>query len=376
MDIKGKSGVIYTCYSSTQELDEVIVTGKSKRGSASSTESSSEETSFPSLWPAGEYVINWDGFDAKGIYDSTLFNGEDLEAVITARKDGKQKNATVDFSTNYSEVQWTDIRIDGNAKRIDVTLRVNLTDGGEEGLSCYEKDYDPDPKIRQMGTVCTWDKIPADVLSKIGKPIIKQRTQSFNDLQRLALKGVEEHWSRNHQRIIGNGISIISDKYEVFVKALNCTKNAMDDVDLKFSSNLYWGRSNNPGDGSTTKSVIANILEYVRYIPLNETIYYNTGYQDYNLTYETELLRKNADWRYIDESIFYYGNNQNTPIEEKEFSYTSAHELGHSILKAFAEKGDGSTDFSYKHKGSSNYSDKLPVTKEVQFIQILGEKLI
>jgi hypothetical protein len=47
----------------------------------------------------GEYYIHWDGFDSNEIYDSPRFNGKDLKAKITVIKGGKQKNATVDFST-------------------------------------------------------------------------------------------------------------------------------------------------------------------------------------------------------------------------------------------------------------------------------------
>jgi hypothetical protein len=38
------------------------------------------------------------------------------------------------FTIAYSQVQWTDVKINAKTKRIDVTLRVNLTDGGAKGL--------------------------------------------------------------------------------------------------------------------------------------------------------------------------------------------------------------------------------------------------
>ena len=310
----------------------------------------------------GEYYIHWDGFDNEGIYDSTRFNNKRLKAKITATKDGVHKHIVIDFATEYSQVEWTDVKIDKNIKRIDVTLRVNLTDGGAEGL---EKET--------LRDKYSWEMIPHAVLTKIGKPIIKERTRSFKELEQLALTGLEEHWSRNYQRSVGNNVSVNSEQYEVFVKGVNTINKSMDDVDLKYSTNLYWGRSNNSGDGSTVKSVIANILEYVPYVPLNETIYYNIGYQDYNMPVQTELLRNDADWRYIDETIFYYGNNRNAPMENKEFSFTSAHELGHSILKAISEEAGGSTDYSYKHKESSDYSDRLPVTEGGELYPVSGE---
>lgn len=78
----------------------------------------------------GSYIIFWDGFDNNGIYNSTNFNNKKLKAVITARKKGKEKTAELEFSTSYSQVDWVDVKIDRNDKKIDTTLRVNLQDGG------------------------------------------------------------------------------------------------------------------------------------------------------------------------------------------------------------------------------------------------------
>ncbi|MCC9074305.1 DUF4280 domain-containing protein [Flavobacterium sp. F-65] len=363
-------------------LKPVIIQNKSKKTNKVSNIpmiSAIKPIGSPDLEPndytvMGSYILSWDGFDNDEIYDSTRFNSKNLKAKITARKDGIVKSIVVDFSTKYSQIEWTDVKIDKKTKRIDVTLRVDLKDGGDEGFEKekYRSEFD-DPRIPMFRERYVWEKIPKSVLTKIGKPIIKQRTRSFKELEQLALKGLEEHWSRNHERTIGNNVSINSEQYEVFIKALNTINKSMDDIDLKYSTNLYWGRSNNSGDASTIKSVIANILEYIPYVPLNETIYYNAGYQDYNLKIQTELLRNDADWRYIDETFFYYGNNKNTPIEDKEFSFTSAHELGHSILKAIAEKSGGSTDHSYQHKGSSDYSDVLPISKGGKKYPKIGE---
>jgi hypothetical protein len=38
-----------------------------------------------------------------------------------------------------------------------------------------------------------WDKIPKTDLVRIGKPIIKTKIRSFQDLEKLALKGLEYH---------------------------------------------------------------------------------------------------------------------------------------------------------------------------------------
>ena len=39
----------------------------------------------------GSYVIFWDGFDNDNVYDSSKFNNKILKAVITASKNGKEK---------------------------------------------------------------------------------------------------------------------------------------------------------------------------------------------------------------------------------------------------------------------------------------------
>lgn len=94
------------------------------------------KTSASDYTKIGSYVIFWDGFDNNNVYDSSKFNNKKLKAVITASKNGKEKSKEVEFSTRYSEVEWVDVKIDKNKKKIDTTLRVNLKDGGEEGLEC------------------------------------------------------------------------------------------------------------------------------------------------------------------------------------------------------------------------------------------------
>ncbi|MBF4516839.1 hypothetical protein IRZ71_10805 [Flavobacterium sp. ANB] len=252
----------------------------------------------------GEYFIHWDGFDDNEIYDSTRFNGKKLKAKITATNGDKQKSLTVDFSTKYSEADWTDIKIDKNAKRIDVTLRVDMTDGSAEGLSCWPntRDYNP-PSTKTE--ICDWDKIPVSDINP-GQPIIKSRTQSFSDLEKLAIEGLNYHWGRNKNHLEGKNVKINSDLFEVFIDTINTKKNAMVSIDLIYNTNNSWGRSGNPG-------VLARI-------------YYNEGYVKYS-----------NGWGYI-----------NGPHAELEYKHTSGHEIGHSILKAY-----GGMTYSWQHKGSS-----------------------
>jgi hypothetical protein len=329
LDIKNQEGVIYTCYSATQELSEVVITSKSKKATANSGKEKPQETSSPSFWPAGEYIICWDGFDNNDIYDSTLFNSKKLEAKITATKEGKQKSATVDFTTEYNQVQWTDVKIDKKAKRIDITLRVELTDGGANGLKCStynvgdEMSYEtftpttnqPDPLKDIKTTICDWDKIPQSEIN-LSQPIIKTRTQNFADLEKLAIQGLNYHWGRNKNHFIAKDVKMKNESYEFYMNAKNEKENAMVTIDLIYNTNSSWGRSGNPG-------VLARI-------------YYNEGY-----------LKYSNGWGY-----------QEFGKAKLEYKHTSGHEIGHSILKTF-----GGTVYSWQHKGSSYLlpQDEKPV---------------
>lgn len=78
-------------------------------------------------------------------------------------------------------------------------------------------------------------------------------------------------------------------------------------------------RSGNPGTVEDPMSAIGNLIS-------REAICYNVGYI------------KVEKWRYR------FENN-----EDREFKETTAHEIGHTILKAY-----GGTIYSYGHKGSVN----------------------
>lgn len=147
---------------------------------------------------------------------------------------------------------------------------MNLADGGDEGLRCFEKDYDTDEKIRQMGTVCPWDDIPPSVINS-SNPIIRQRTRLFNALERLALDGIEKYWSRNTTY----NVYVKNEKYNLFVKAINTSENSMNELSLIFNTNTSWGRSGNPG--------------------FFGKIFYNIGYCNFLDWYEPSFLNS---WGY------------------------------------------------------------------------------
>ena len=308
-----------------------------------------DEFLYPDLTHTGSYSILWDGFDNNNVYDSTRFNGKKLKAKITAKKGGTTKSLEVEFETKYNEVNWVDVKIDKNKKRIDVTLRVDLKDGGAEGLGCSTHteldttiEGDPNPFKGISVTTCDWDKIPKNDIVRIGKPVIKTRIKSFNDLEKLAIDGLKYHWGRNSNHVVAKNVSIQGEIYEVFVEPINTTENAMDDVSLVFNTNNKWMRSGNPG------SATLNPISWIGNLVSREAVCYNVGYI------------KGDKWSYREI------NN-----EEIDFSETSAHEIGHEILKSY-----GGTNYSYGHKGTVNVvtqssnsnSGKNPTSGEIDLM--------
>lgn len=289
----------------------------------------------------GHYILFWDGFDDEGIYDSSIFDKKTFRARLTGIKGEKKKTAEVSFRTEYAEVNWVDVRIDQNNKRIDTTLRVNLKDGGAEGLSCSSKtvrksDYEeaaqrmevPNPIEEDFTlTFCDWYKIPQKDIKKYKKEPIKERTRSFEDLERLALEGISYHWGRNRNHAVAQNVKINSEKYEVFVNPINTQNKAMDDVSLIYNTNNDWMRSGNPGTVTGFISAVGNIFS-------REAVCYNVGY-----------IKGPKEWEYIEEKH-----------EDVDFKLTAAHEIGHEILKAF-----GDVYYSYGHKDTVN-----TVTQEIK----------
>lgn len=270
----------------------------------------------------GSYVIFWDGFDNNDIYDSSKFNNKKLKAVIKAMKNGKEKIAEVEFSTKYGQVNWVDVKIDKKNKKIETTLRVNLKDGGAEGLT--------------LG-----NDVPLN-LQTHGAPISVQ-TRSFVDLEKLALDGLKYHWGRNQNHVAAKNVNINSEPYEVFVNGVNTEENSMDDMHLIYNTNRKWMRSGNPG------SATLNPISWIGNLISREAVCYNVGYIKYS-----------NGWN------FESGSN-----EDINFKETAAHEIGHEILKSY-----GGTVYSYGHKGSvnvvtqnnSDQSINYPTTGEIDIM--------
>lgn len=281
----------------------------------------------------GHYILFWNGFDSEGIYDSSIFDKKTFRARLTGIKGEKKKTAEVSFRTEYAEVNWVDVRIDQNNKRIDTTLRVNLKDGGAEGLSPQEQSNIYEPAYTQ--TIYPWDKIPREAIEKNKKEPIKERTKSFEELRDMALEGINKYWSR-HAGNIGGGVQIGEDFYEVFVNAEQNEKGMVAPRIIYFtnSENSNFNRSHNWF--------------------LSRKLFYKVGY-----IYDEE-------WEYREENL-----------GMKIFMETSAHEIGHKLLEDY-----GGKTYSYKHKGSSTWGQSplkgttYPTTGEIDLMKYADEDFL
>ena len=339
LQIKSNGNLIKDIYSSSQEIEPVPLIGKAKK---TNKKEETEIVEIKRSWEAGIYLLDWNGFDNNNVYDSSILTSPyGLEISIMGQAEQVRKYHTDSVQMKYSQVNWVDVRIDQNNKRIDTTLRVNLKDGGAEGLNCSSKtvrksDYEEAAQRMEVQnpieedftlTFCDWHKIPQKEIEEEQKEPIKERTRSFEDLERLALEGISYHWGRNRNHAVAQNVKINSEKYEVFVNPINTQNKAMDDVSLIYNTNNDWMRSGNPGTVTGIISAVGNIFS-------REAVCYNVGY-----------IKDSNGWKYRYEQY-----------EDVNFKLTAAHEIGHEILKAF-----GDVYYSYGHKGSVN-----TVTQEIK----------
>lgn len=291
---KGSSDV----YFKSHTLQPVTVSNNGNAGNSASDK-----------YPPGSYVFHWDGASSEDIIDTAILKKGVTVEIEATGMNGTTAKDKKDFTGDTGKVDWVDVKLDKNKKQIDVQLRVSLKDGGAEGLDSY-------------------DKVPKDKVAARGVQPLRARSRSFDQLQQMALDGLTKHWSRISSNNAGKGITVNGEQFQVFVHPKNTTENSMDDISLIFNTNGEWMRSRNPGTVSGIVSLVGNFL--------SERIAYNAGYLEYS-----------NGWGYQQESD-----------EDKTFTETAAHEIGHEILKDY--NGD---NYSYKHKGSSTYSDTKPVSE-------------
>ena len=125
----------------------------------------------------------WDGYDSSGVLDTRVLKSKNLKIRTTASKGGEQQKSELDFSNKAKEVEWVDVKIDRNAKTVEITVRPSFSDGGIEG-----------------------------------DPIPNYTARTFEQLKALAKSGIEQYWSRNGNGI-GQNINTIHGTYTVGVVA-------------------------------------------------------------------------------------------------------------------------------------------------------------
>lgn len=251
----------------------------------------------------GEHIYEWDGFDKQGIYDSTLFVGEEklLKVKVKATYEDGDKTGEDIIKSRYKEVKWVDVKIDKNNKRVDVFLRISFRRG----------------------------------------EIQKNARYAFQDLVKLVLDGVNFYWSRNNTKSVGKHITINGTKYQIFVNSTPTDSNAMPSIKLIHKV------LNNAIDGGRSRNWV-----------MSRIIYYNQN--ETNLQYKTNK-------KFIIKALI---NKDFERIDDKEFKYTSGHEIGHEILQAY-----GGKKHSYKHKGSSTLAtqETIPISKGGFSLPLSGE---
>ncbi len=289
----------------------------------------------PQYYKPGKYTIEWDGFDNSGILDSKWFLDKlkvQIE-VIRLDKKGVIIEQEVAFKKAIENANWLDVRISKPLKKVDILLRLNLTNGGANGVGeCEEIPIGADETI----TKCPWDDVPQTVIDAKQKAVLKARNRSFEDLVKLAVEGFKKHWSRNENNI-GKGIMIDGIMYQVNVDAalLQNENEALNSVPIIYNTNKSPIRSGNTGGSYKDDSIMDNVLEK---IPdgIIQRIAYNVGYIKYS-----------DGWGY-----------KEAVAEDLKFMQTAAHEIGHELLQAYA-----GTVYSWQHKGSSYFfpQDTKPV---------------
>ena len=315
-------------------LQEVTVTGR-YNASHPPSQPKANTNKVPDYTKQGSYTLQWNGFDDNGIYDSTQLHNKTLKARVVGIKQGIQVMDEVEFTPEYKQVEWVDVKISQPQKTISVTLRVNLTDGGAQGLEAEQIINGQEPFYNYP-----WENVPPKATVANGNiPPLRTRTRSFEELEKLAIEGLNYHWGRNRNHLAAKDVKINNESYEVYINATNMKERSMDDMELIYNTNGDWMRSGNPAKAQSFRSVIGNIIS-------GERIAYNIGYLN------------NVSWYEIGKKDWYYADIDRYQIDE-DFSYTAAHEIGHTILQAY-----GGTNYSYTHDGTSKITQEAILIKD------------
>lgn len=121
---------------------------------------------------------------------------------------------------------------------------------------------------------------------------------SHEELVKLAERGIELYWSRN--------VCTMAGAYKLIMHCKSSSAKCMDDVSIIYNAG-EWLRSSNPG------TMTGNPITWIAQFAYERIVY-----------------------------------NHSSARPKTHFMITSAHEIGHEILKSY-----GGTAYSYEHKGTS-----------------------
>jgi hypothetical protein len=240
----------------------------------------------------------WDGFSSQGIFDSKQLKNKSLTVQLEINNSSAPVHK-IELHAKSAEKDWLDIKIDRTQLTIDVELRVNIKDGGSNGVG----EFPPS----EVQNTSAYRNFPAS------SPLRQRhhRLKGFVALKQLAFAGIQKYWGRK--------IKLSDNKvYALKVTPVDATTHAMDDIKVVYNTNGEWMRSSNPGPVTGVYSLFGNILP--------EQIVYNVGWLEFS-----------NGWGY-----------QNQMAADRQFMETAAHELGHEILSSY-----GGDEYSYGHRGSS-----------------------
>lgn len=263
-----------------------------------------------SFSPGSKIDIDWDGFINDEYDSSQLTTKGVIKLNIKGYASGQEETSlSEDVDFKYSKVKWIDTKISKKNKQVDYTLRVYLSDGGEEGLQ-------------------NASSIPTVIVQANGQSPITTRNVGLADLKKFAVSGMNKYWGRNSSRQVGTDIDINGDKYQVNVQVLDTQSNALPDMKLIYVTNNSPGRSRN--------------------WELSRITYYNIGYLEYS-----------NGWFYLEQID-----------ADASFEETISHEIGHEILKYGGGSGyskthkGSSTILQNVKKGTSH-----PVSGEIDLMK-------
>lgn len=156
---------------------------------------------------------------------------------------------------------------------------------------------------------CDWDRIPSSDINP-SHPVIKSRTRSFADLEKLAFEGLNYHWGRNKNHFIAKDLKVNNESHELYMHSANTNENAIGKIELIYNTNGNWARSGNPGTMKDPMSVVGNIVS-------RQAICYNVGNIYYLDWYEPEFYENKSILSVI--KTIYDPTGEHT-LEEKKLS--------------------------------------------------------